>query len=89
MRGCVRTTLGTVVLATSVVEARGRILVGGDEAIRRLAPTDPATLLRVWGDPGSGDGRFDNIADLAVDAQRNVYVGDRGNQRVRVFVCPD
>lgn len=38
-----------------------------------------------WGRKGNGDGEFDLVHDVAVDAKGNVYVADRTNQRVQVF----
>jgi hypothetical protein len=38
-----------------------------------------------FGTPGSGEGQFNTPHTIAVDAQDNVYVGDRGNGRIQVF----
>ncbi len=43
------------------------------------------TLVTQWGTDGTADGQFDNIADTAVDAAGNVYVVDRGNNRIDEF----
>ncbi len=37
------------------------------------------------GTEGSGDGQFKHPADLAIDAQRNIYVLDKENNRVQKF----
>jgi sugar lactone lactonase YvrE len=41
-----------------------------------------------WGGAGSGDGQFQNINDVGVDASGNVYVSDGNLQRVQEF-APD
>ena len=41
--------------------------------------------LKSWGEPGSKLGQFDTPHSLAVDAQNNIYVADRGNHRIQVF----
>ena len=38
-----------------------------------------------WGTPGSEPGQFMTPHSIAVDAQDNVYVADRGNRRIQVF----
>jgi len=41
--------------------------------------------LMSWGGPGSGPGEFMTPHAIAVDAQNNIYVADRGNRRIQVF----
>jgi DNA-binding beta-propeller fold protein YncE len=41
--------------------------------------------LASWGEPGSGPGQFNTPHSIAVDAQGEVYVADRGNRRIQVF----
>jgi NHL repeat len=41
--------------------------------------------LKSWGEPGGNPGQFDTPHSLAVDAQDNIYVADRGNHRIQVF----
>jgi DNA-binding beta-propeller fold protein YncE len=38
-----------------------------------------------WGTPGSDPGQFMTPHSIAVDANNNVYVADRGNRRIQVF----
>lgn len=38
-----------------------------------------------WGSKGTGDGQFNLVHDVAVDAKGRVYVADRDNRRVQVF----
>ena len=37
------------------------------------------------GAPGSGDGQFNDPSDIAVDADGNIFVADRGNHRIQVL----
>lgn len=38
-----------------------------------------------WGAPGDQPGQFSTPHSIAVDAQNNIYVADRGNRRIQVF----
>src|SRR5438876_5026206 len=38
-----------------------------------------------WGRKGTGDGEFNLVHDVCVDAQGLVYVADRANARVQIF----
>jgi DNA-binding beta-propeller fold protein YncE len=38
-----------------------------------------------WGQKGTGDGEFNLVHDVTLDAQGRVYVADRNNQRVQIF----
>ncbi|MGN6823349.1 MAG: hypothetical protein ACTHJ7_11360 [Candidatus Nitrosocosmicus sp.] len=38
-----------------------------------------------WGSPGIGDGQFINPFFIAIDSSNNVYIDDRGNDRVQKF----
>ena len=41
--------------------------------------------LMSWGTPGKDPGQFNTPHSIAVDANNNVYVADRGNNRIQVF----
>ena len=38
-----------------------------------------------WGSEGSGDGQFDELLAVALDADGNVYAADRKNNRIQKF----
>jgi DNA-binding beta-propeller fold protein YncE len=38
-----------------------------------------------WGRKGPGDGEFNLVHDVCLDAQERVYVADRTNQRIQIF----
>src|SRR3954471_12746262 len=42
-------------------------------------------FIRQWGSTGSGQGQFNGLKALVIDAQDNVYVADAGNKRIQVF----
>jgi DNA-binding beta-propeller fold protein YncE len=41
--------------------------------------------IKGWGTRGSGEGQFNIVHGIAIDAQQNVYVADEGNKRIQVF----
>jgi len=52
----------------------------------RIAKADKdGVWLKSWGEPGDKPGQFNIPHSIAVDAQNNVYVADRGNRRIQVF----
>jgi len=52
----------------------------------RIAKFDKnGNFLKQWGSTGDGQGQFNGIEALVVDAQDNVYVADAGNKRIEVF----
>ena len=73
------------------VDTAGNVYVAdtGNNTIRKIAPGGLVTTLTgKEGNPGSADGdalsaRFSGPSGVAVDAARNVYVADTGNQTIR------
>ena len=71
------------------VDNSGNMYVGtyaSDEnpyQVTKLSPT--GEILDSWGTYGSANGRIDELADIAVDGDGNVYVADSGNKRVQKF----
>jgi hypothetical protein len=65
----------------------GNIYVAdGTGANNRVAKFDKdGHFLKHWGSTGSGQGQFNGVKALAIDAQGNVYVADAGNKRIQVF----
>ena len=52
----------------------------------RVAKFDKdGTFITHWGSTGTGQGQFNGVKALAIDAQGNVYVADWGNKRIQVF----
>jgi DNA-binding beta-propeller fold protein YncE len=41
--------------------------------------------VRHWGRKGTGDGEFDLVHDVVLDAKQRVYVADRRNERIQIF----
>src|SRR5687767_2235697 len=42
-------------------------------------------FIRHWGSTGAGQGQFNGVKAVALDAQDNVYVADSGNKRIQIF----
>jgi sugar lactone lactonase YvrE len=52
----------------------------------RIAKVDKdGSWIKSWGEPGSKPGQFDTPHSIAIDAEGNIYVADRGNHRIQVF----
>src|SRR4029079_2583074 len=47
--------------------------------------TKDGVFVKSWGFKGNGQGQFDNVRSIAVDAQGNVIVADGNNHRIQVF----
>jgi hypothetical protein len=58
-------------------------------AFALLAPAAQAVppFLSAWGTKGAGDGQFDTPDGLATDSAGRVFVADRSNDRVQVFLA--
>jgi DNA-binding beta-propeller fold protein YncE len=52
----------------------------------RIAKFDKnGVWVKSWGEPGIQPGQFNTPHSIAVDANNQIYVADRGNQRIQVF----
>jgi len=59
------------------------IYIMGSTLVQKIDLT--GVVLQQWGGPGSGNGNFKNLIDIAVDYKSNVYVLDAGNQLIQKF----
>jgi len=67
-------------------DAAGNTYISDGYVNSRVAKVDrDGNWVKSWGEPGSGPGQFNVPHSIAVDAQGNVYVADRGNGRIQVF----
>jgi 6-bladed beta-propeller len=47
--------------------------------------TKDGNFVKSWGQTGTGQGQFQGIRGIAVDAAGSIYVADAGNKRIQVF----
>jgi 6-bladed beta-propeller len=67
-------------------DAAGDIFVSDGYGNSRVAKFDKnGRFIKSWGSKGTGPGQFDLLHTMAIDAQGNVYIGDRSNKRIQVF----
>jgi DNA-binding beta-propeller fold protein YncE len=67
-------------------DAQGNIYVADGYGNARVAKYDRnGKWLKNWGSRGTGQGQFNIVHGIAIDALGNVYVGDEGNKRIQVF----
>jgi tripartite motif-containing protein 71 len=94
MRGVVVVTSGHAgfgLEGTKSTEERDRLSREGnvyllDGVNHRIQEFDPqGKLLLEFGQPGRGDGEFQDPEGLAIDRQGNLYVADKGNHRIQKF----
>jgi len=69
------------------VDRAGNIYVAdGIGSNNRIAKFDKdGKFIKHWGSTGSEQMQFNGVKGIALDAQGNVYVADRGNKRIQVF----
>lgn len=67
----------------------GNIFISDGYVNSRIAKIDKnGDWVKSFGEPGSGPGQLNTPHSIAADAKGNLYVADRGNQRIQVFT-PD
>jgi len=67
-------------------DAAGNAYLSDGYVNSRIAKVDKdGNWLKSWGEPGDQPGQFNVPHSIAVDAQNNIYVADRGNRRIQVF----
>ncbi len=67
-------------------DSAGNIFVSDGYGNSRVAKFNRnGKFLKSWGSKGTEPGQFDLPHTIAIDAQDNVYVGDRNNKRIQVF----
>ena len=67
-------------------DAAGNIFVSDGYGNSRVAKFDKnGKFIKSWGSRGTAPGEFNLPHSIAIDAKDNVYVGDRGNNRIQVF----
>ena len=83
--------------AAPAISSAGRATSPGTPTATSSSPTATAPtraiakfdkngrFLLSWGSRGSEPGQFNTPHSIAIDAQGNVYVADRGNKRIQVF----
>jgi DNA-binding beta-propeller fold protein YncE len=67
-------------------DSAGNAYISDGYVNSRIAKVDKdGNWLKSWGEPGDQAGQFNVPHSIAVDAQNNIYVADRGNRRIQVF----
>src|SRR5277367_3053449 len=67
-------------------DAAGNSYISDGYVNSRIAKVDKdGNWLKSWGEPGDQPGQLNTPHSIALDAQGNVYVADRGNRRIQVF----
>jgi hypothetical protein len=67
-------------------DSAGNTYISDGYVNSRIAKADKnGNWLKSWGEPGDKPGQLNTPHSIAVDAQNNIYVADRGNRRIQVF----
>src|SRR5260221_12018682 len=67
-------------------DSAGNLFVADGIGNARVAKfTRDGVFVKSWGSRGTADGQFKIVHGVALDANGNVYVADRGNNRIQVF----
>jgi DNA-binding beta-propeller fold protein YncE len=67
-------------------DSAGNTYISDGYVNSRIAKADKdGAWLKSWGEPGNQPGQLNTPHSIAVDAQNNVYIADRGNRRIQVF----
>ncbi len=67
-------------------DSQGNIYITDGYVNSRVAKYDKnGDWVKQWGTKGSGPGQFNTPHAIAIDRRDNIYVGDRGNQRIQIF----
>jgi DNA-binding beta-propeller fold protein YncE len=67
-------------------DSAGNIYVSDGYGNSRVAKFDKnGRFIKSWGSRGTEPGQFNIAHTIAIDAQNNIYVGDRENKRIQVF----
>src|ERR1039457_3357422 len=85
--GVVKMTLGRKLEATDLTwDAQDNIYVSdGYDNSRIVKIAKDGTWVKAVGTYGSGPNQFNTPHGIAADAQGNIYVADRGNDRIQVY----
>ena len=67
-------------------DSAGNIYISDGYINSRIAKYDKnGDWVMSFGEPGNGPGQLNTPHAIAIDANDNIYVGDRGNRRIQVF----
>jgi len=67
-------------------DAAGNTYISDGYINSRVAKVDKdGNWQKSWGEPGDKPGQFSTPHSIAIDAEGNIYVADRGNARIQVF----
>ena len=68
----------------NIFVVEGHSSAAGSNA-RLLKFDNSGTLLKTWGQPGTGPTDMDQPHALAMDSRGRLFVGDRGNNRIQIY----